>query len=110
RAICVATSPEMKERILNRWKRFPKITRRVKLIMLETDYRDVIGPVVKYIEDVNTNEFPDQLLTVVVPFFTPTYAVGRVLHNQTAAQMRWALQHHKDLVIIDVPIHIDSKM
>jgi len=110
RAFSVITSPEMKERLLRRWKQFPKVTRGVKLIMVETDYRDVIGPVVKYIEEVNTVEFPDQLLTVVVPFFTPTYTIGRVLHNQTAAQMRWALQNHKDIVIIDVPIHIDSKM
>jgi amino acid transporter len=110
RAFSVITSPEMKERMLRRWKRYPKVTKGVKLIMVETDYRDVIGPVVKYIEEVNTKEFPDQLLTVVVPFFTPTYTIGRVLHNQTAAQMRWALQHHKDIVIIDVPIHVDSKM
>lgn len=110
RAICVISSPEMKERLLMRWKRFPKLTRRVKLITIETDFRDVITPVVNYIEQVNNTEFPDQLITVVVPVFIPTYAVGRLLHNQTAVQLRWALQHYKDIVIIDVPIHIDSKM
>ncbi|OGN76500.1 MAG: hypothetical protein A2X25_09810 [Chloroflexi bacterium GWB2_49_20] len=110
RVICVINSPEMKERLLMRWKRFPKLTRRVKLITIETDYRDVITPVVKYIEQVNNSEFPDQLVTVVVPVFIPTHAVGRLLHNQTAVQLRWALQRYKDIVIIDVPIHIDSKM
>jgi amino acid transporter len=110
RAICVTTSPEMKERVLKRWKRFPKLTRRVKLITIEYDYRDVIDPIVKYIEKVNHDEFPDQLTTVVIPAFIPTYAVGRLLHNQTATQLRWALNNHKDIVIIDVPIHIDSKI
>ena len=110
RAICVVTSPDMKERILRRWNQFPKVTRRVKLTLIETDFRDVISPVVKYIEEVNQTEFPDKLLTVVMPFFIPTNPISRVLHNQTAAQMRWALQSHKDIVIIDVPIHIDSQM
>ena len=110
RAICVTTSPEMKERVMRRWKRFPKLTRRVKLITIEYDYRDVIAPVVEYIEKVNNEEFPDQLTTVVIPVFIPTYAIGRLLHNQTATQLRWALQNYKDIVLIDVPTHIDSKI
>ena len=110
RAICVSTSPEMKARLLMRWNRFPKLTRRVKLIVIETDYRDVISPIIDYIEQVNLTEFPDKLLTVVVPVFIPSRATERLLHNQTAVQLRWALQSHKDIVIIDVPIHIDSKM
>lgn len=93
-----------------RWNRFPKLTRRVKLIIIDTDYRDVITPIIHYIEQVNLTEFPDKLLTVVVPVFVPSHAAERLLHNQTAVQLRWALQNYKDIVIIDVPIHIDSQM
>ena len=110
RAICVTTSPEMKERVLRRWKRFLKLTRRIKLITIEYDYRDVISPIVQYIEKVNHDEFPDQLTTVVIPTFIPAEAIGRLLHNQTATHLRWALSNHKDIVLIDVPIHIDSKI
>jgi amino acid transporter len=110
RAVCVTTSPEMKERLLERWNRFPKLTRRVKLITIEYDYRDILTPIVQYIEQVNNDEFPNQLTTVVIPVFVPAHAIGRFLHNQTAVQLRWRLSHHKDIVIIDVPIHIDSKI
>jgi K+ transporter len=110
RAVCVTTSPEMKERLLNRWNRFPKLTRRIKLITIDYDYRDILTPIVQYIERVNNDEFPNQLTTVVIPVFVPTHAVGRFLHNQTAVQLRWRLGHYKDIVIIDVPIHIDSKI
>ncbi len=110
RAICVTTSPEMKERVLRRWKRFSKLTRRMKLITIEYDYRDVLTPFVEYIQEVNEIEFPDQLTTVVIPAFVPTYMIGRVLHNQTAARLRAMLRTHKDIVIIDVPTHIDSKI
>ena len=110
RAICVTTSPEMKERLIRRWKRFPKLTRRMKLITIEYDYRDILTPVVKYIEQVNNKEFPDQLTTVVIPAFIPTYRIGRILHNQNATRLRDMLREYKDIVIIDVPIHIDSKI
>ena len=110
RAICVTTSPEMKERLLRRWKRFSKLTRRIKLITIEYDYRDILTPFVQYIQEVNEKEFPDQLTTVVIPAFIPTYQIGKVLHNQTAGRLRSILRKHKDIVIIDVPTHIDSKI
>ena len=110
RAICVTTSPEMKERVLRRWKRFSKLTRRMKLITIEYDYRDVLTPFVEYIQDVNEKEFPDQLTTVVIPAFVPTHKIGRILHNQTADRLRSMLRNHKDVVIIDVPTHINSKI
>ena len=110
RAICVTTSPEMKERLLRRWKRFSKLTGRIKLVTIEYDYRDVLTPFVEYIKRVNDEEFPDQLTTVVIPAFVPTYRIGNVLHNQTAARLRSILRSHKDIVVIDVPTHIDSKI
>jgi amino acid transporter len=110
RALCVDTSPEMKERLLRRWERFPDITRGITLVTIDYDYRDVISPIVDYIEKVNTREFPDKLITVVVPAFLPTYRIGSFLHNQTANRLRSELRKYKDIVIIDVPIHIDSKI
>jgi hypothetical protein len=110
RAICVTTSAEMKERLLRRWNRFPNLTEGIKLIVIEYDYRTVITPLVEYIDNVNTKEFPDQLTTVVIPTFIPTRPLERLLHNQTATQLRWALSAYKDIVIIDVPIHIDSQI
>jgi len=110
RALCVITSPEMKERLLRRWERFPDITGEITLVLVDYDYRDVISPIADYIENVNQNEFPDKLTTVVVPAFVPTYRIGRFLHNQTANRLRSELRKYKDIVIIDVPIQIDSKI
>jgi amino acid transporter len=110
RAICIISSPEMKVRVMRRWKRFAPITRRMKLIPIEYDYRDILTPVVEYIEQVNNVEFPDQLTTVVIPAFLPIYKIGEVLHNQDAARLRTLLRPNKDIVIIEVPIHFDSKI
>jgi hypothetical protein len=110
RALCVTTSTDMDDRLLRRWTRFPEITDDVQLIRIGYDYRDVLSPLVDYIENLNEVEFPDKLTTVVVPEFIPETPFANILHNQTANRLRWRLREHKDIVIIDVPFHIDSRV
>ena len=109
RVLTVVTSPEMEERLKYRWNKFKEITRDVNLIMIEYDYRDILNPIVEYIEKVNNEEFPDLITTVVVPEFIPEHSIERALHNQTANWLRIQLKQYKDIVIIDVPFHIDSQ-
>jgi amino acid transporter len=110
RAISIIASAEMGERLKRRWNRFPNITGDVQLVTIEYDYRDILSPLVKYIEKVNNEEFPDKITTVVVPEFIPEHRVGNILHNQTANRLRSRLKNYKDIVIIDVPFHIDSQL
>jgi len=107
RVLSVVTSPEMRERLLRRWNRFPEITGDTTLIVIDYDYRDIVTPIAEYIEKVNNQEFPDQLTTVIVPEFIPEHAIAGFLHNQTARYLRSYLRGYKDIVIIDVPFHID---
>lgn len=109
RAVNIATSPEMKARIIRRWQRFSTITGDIQLITLDYDYRDILTPLVNYIEKVNTEEFPRQFTTVVVPAFIPERKVAEILHNQTARHLRARLRAHRDIVVIDIPFHIDSQ-
>lgn len=106
RAVCVITSEEQKERLMRRWNRFPKTTDGVSLICLNYDYRDVLEPLIDYIEHVNNEEFPDELTSVIIPEFITESVFTQVLHNQTANMLRKRLLHYKDVVIIDIPIHI----
>ncbi|HEX9616562.1 MAG TPA: APC family permease [Anaerolineales bacterium] len=110
RALSITTSPEMKERLQRRWKRFPQVTRGIQLIPIDYDFRDIMTPLVDYILQVNNVEFPDQLTTVVIPAFIPEHRVADILHNQTANRLRARLRGYQDIVIIDVPFHIDSQV
>jgi amino acid transporter len=110
RALTIITSQEMQDRLDRRWQRFAQITDNVKLITIEYDYRDILKPLVEYIERLNTEEFPDQITTVVVPEFVPESTFEKTLHNQTANRLRARLKQYKDIVIIDVPFHIDSQI
>ena len=106
RAVCIATSPEMHERVKRRWARFPKLTAEIELVIIDYDYRDILTPLVNYIEMVNHEEFPNWLITVVIPEFVPTEAYAQILHNQTANLMRRHLRSREDIIVIDVPYHI----
>ncbi len=108
RAVCIATTPEMRERVERRWTRFPKLTTGIDLIIIDYDYRDILTPLVNYIEMVNHDEFPGFLITVVIPEFVPAEMYGRILHNQTANLMRRHLRSREDVIVIDVPYHIPS--
>jgi hypothetical protein len=106
RAVCILTNPEQRERLERRWTRFPEVTQDLNLVCIDYEYRDIISPLVEYIEHVNNVEFPDKLITVVVPEFIPKSLGERLLHNQTANFLRFRLQAQEDVVVIDVPFHV----
>ena len=110
RAVSIAISEEKKKRFMERWNRFSDITTGVKLDIIDYEYRNIIPPLVEYIEEVNNKEFPEQVTTVVIPEFLPEHGYEEMLHNQTAKRLRSQLKQYKDLVIIEVPYHIDSKI
>mgnify|MGYP001218961200 CR=1 FL=1 len=109
RAICIVTSPESRERVERRWARFPNLTKNIELILIDYDYRDILTPLVDYIEKVNQDEFAGQLLTIVIPEFIPADGVSGVLHNQTANILRRRLRLKQDVIVIDVPYHITAE-
>ena len=106
RAVCIATTPEIRERVERRWARFPNLTTGIELVIIDYDYRDILTPLVNYIEKVTHDEFPGWLITVVIPEFVPSDALARILHNQTANLMRGHLRERENVIVIDVPYHI----
>lgn len=106
RAVAICTSDEMRERVERRWQRFPTVTQAVELVCVDYDYRDIIEPIVDYIEYVNKEEYPEQMITVVIPEFIPEALLAQFMHNQTANILRRRLRHHEDIIVIDVPYHI----
>ncbi len=108
RAVCVATTPQVHERIMKRWERFPELTRDIQLVIIDYDYRDILNPLVDYVVKVNEEEFQDQLITIVIPEFVAAESAANILHNQTANLLRRRLRSKEDVVVIDVPYHIPA--
>ena len=108
RVLTICTTPEAEERFMRRWNRFPEMTADVLLVVIEYDFRDILKPLVDYIAESSDIEFPELITTVVVPEFIPENSAAGFLHNQTARRLRARLRQHRNIVVIDVPYHIDS--
>jgi hypothetical protein len=78
--------------------------------MIDYDFRDILTPLADYIKKVNNEEFKDQLTTVVIPEFIPEGRSSSILHGRTADRLKARLLEHHDIVIIDVPYHIDTAL
>lgn len=106
RAVYVSTDAEQEERFRERWSRFPNMVGKAKLIKIEHDYRDFLPPLIKYIEKVNCEEFPEESVTVMIPEVIITNFVTNILHNKTSYMLRRRLRRYLDIIIIEIPFHI----
>ena len=74
----------------------------IPLIIIESPYRTLIGPLVTYIEELREQQ-PDTVLTVVLPEYVPRHWWEQVLHNQTALRIKAALLFKPGIVVTNVP-------
>ncbi len=75
------------------------------LVIIESPYRELLGPLVNYIEQLH-REKGGTTLTVVLPEFVPVHAYELLLHNQTAWRLRTALWSHPGIAVTSVPYHL----
>ncbi len=102
RAIFVTDDIEEGERLRARFERqLPG----VPLVIVESPYRQLVGPLVTYL-DVMEHD-PDTITIVVVPEFIIRHWWERVLHNRTAERLRRALIGRPNTVVALVPYRKD---
>ena len=109
RVLQIISSEEERERTQKRWDEWKDTVSPAKLVFIPTNYRDLSTPIINYIDKVNHEEFPGQLVTVVIPEFVPDSRIAHVLHNQTALMLRMQLRSHPDVVVISVPYHFNQR-
>ena len=98
RAIYVTDDLEAGERLRARFERqLPGIP----LVIVESPYRQLVGPLVTYLDVMDTD--PDAMTIVVVPEFIVRHWWERVLHNRTAERLRHALIGRPNTVVALVP-------
>jgi amino acid transporter len=103
RAVYVTDDAEAGERLRHRWERqLPGI----QLVVVESPYRAIVGPVVAYLDVLDQAWPPDKeapVTVVVVPEYVAKHWWDRVLYNQTAKRLKAALVGREHTVIADVP-------
>ena len=76
-----------------------------QLVIIESPYRSLVGPLLAYLDQVR-DQHPLDTLMVVLPEFVPSRWWEHLLHNQTAFLLKAALLFRSGIVVADVPSHI----
>ena len=97
-AVYVALNPERTEKIKDIWQEWGL---EIPLVILETDFRSVVQPLVDYIDQLQAED-PETLITVVMPEFVPAKWWQQMLHNQSALLVRGTLMFKKGVVVTSV--------
>ena len=103
-AVHVSVDPEDAENVRLKWEKWGEGTR---LVILDSPYRQLVEPLLEYIEELSKIRQPGELITIVVPQFVPQHWYHNLLHTQAAFWLRLALLFKRGIVITDVPYLID---
>lgn len=106
RAVYITEHPQDGERMEEQWALWDN---GVPLVVLESPYRSVVGPLLQYIEQVD-QEFKDDdgaLVTVVLPEIVPSKWWHHLLHNNTALLVKGALLFRRGKIVVSVPYHLE---
>ena len=101
-AVTVNTDGRERREILEPWKKYVDD---VPLIVLESPYRSVVQPLLRFIDEVDDLR-PDDKVTVLLPEFVPARWWHNLLHNQTSLMLKGALLFRPGIVVTSVPHHL----
>jgi amino acid transporter len=103
-AVTVMTTPDEVRALQAEWveRGIP-----VRLTVLESPYRDITGPVLRYVAQVRHTNPRD-----VVVVYIPEYIVGhwweQLLHNQSALRLKARLLFQRGVMVTSVPWQLES--
>jgi amino acid transporter len=103
KAVYVETDPERTRRLEERWGKWGM---GVPLVVLNSPYRALLGPLMEYIDGLQRQRGENHVVTIVLPEFIPARWWQQLLHNQTALLIKGQLLFHKNVVVTDVPYHL----
>jgi amino acid transporter len=103
-AVHVSIDAEETKKILTKWETWGEGTR---LVVVESPYRDMLEPLLDYIQGIVAQCQPNETVTIVVPHFIPRHWWNNLLHMQTATLLRLALLFRPGIIITDVPYQVE---
>ena len=103
RAVFITEDPDLGDEFRHRWQRQVPT---VPLVIVESPYRALVGPLTAYLDVLDLAWPPDKpapITIVVLPEFVVRHWWDRVLYNQSAKRLKSALVGREHTVIADVP-------
>jgi hypothetical protein len=103
-AMSVVSDGEQAEAIQAQWDEH-RIE--VPLHITMSQYRDLAGPVLEFVDDLD-DRYENDIVTVILPEFVLSHWWQGVLHNQSALLLKTRLLFRKNTVVVSVPYHIED--
>ncbi len=107
-AVFISDDAESAAEMRARWERqVPGVT----LVIVESPYRALAGPLMAYLEVLDRAwppDKPDPITFVVVPEYVARHWWERILYNQSARRLRTILLGRPHTVVVDVPYRRDN--
>jgi amino acid transporter len=86
--------------------RFERQIPGVPFVIVESPYRQLVRPLIRYLED-TAGRIEDDILVVLLPEYIPRHWWEKYLFNENARRIREALLGRKNILIADVPYRRD---
>lgn len=106
RLICVSiVQDEEQQRKVT--EQFAAFNLPVDLTTVYSPYRELNGPILRFIDELS-EDWPEDVITVIVPEFVLHHWWEQLLHNQSALVLRTRLRLRPNTVVTAVPTHITA--
>jgi amino acid transporter len=102
-AVHVSIDPMEAKKLERKWETWGE---GVRLVILDSPYRLLHDPLLRYVEYIEAESQPNDTLTIVVPQFVPKNWFDNLLHSQTALILRLTLLRKPNIVVTDVPYQV----
>ena len=107
-AVYISDDPEHSREMRERWERqVPG----VQLVIVESPYRALAGPLMAYLDVLDRAWPPDKqepITFVVIPEYVARHRWERILYNQSSRRLRTMLLGRPHTVVVDVPYRRDD--
>ena len=103
-AVHVTNDADQADAMRERW---PDWAGSTELIVVESPYRGLIGPLLAYMDALQRQD-PTRPILVVLSEFVPRHWWENLLHNQTALRLKVRLFLRRNTITADVPFHLPT--
>lgn len=103
-AVHVAIDEKEARKVQARWADWGQ---GLPLQLLESPYRQLIEPIMEYVNAVAASCAEDETITIVVPQFVLRHWWTSLLHSRTAEILRRALLNREHIVVTEVPYQVE---